>query len=42
MAELIVWFAFSDGGWWCHDKYPVYKFVVVQLVTLLDSVEFLG
>jgi hypothetical protein len=42
MAKLIVWFAFSNRGWWRHDKYSVYEFVVIQLVTLLDRVEFLG
>jgi hypothetical protein len=42
MAKLIVWFTFSDGGWWCHNKYPMHKFVVVQVVTLFGSVEFLG
>jgi hypothetical protein len=30
MAELIVWCAFSDSRWWYHDKYPMYKFVVVS------------
>jgi hypothetical protein len=42
MTELIIWSAFSDSGWWCHDEYPVHKFVVVQLVTFFDRVEFLG
>jgi len=42
MTELIVWFAFSDSGRWCHDKYCMHKFVVVQLIALFDRVEFLG
>src|SRR5262249_40150625 len=42
MTELIIWSTFSDSGWWCHDEYPMHKFVVVQLITLFNRVEFLG